>query len=260
MTFNGLQLNTLQLNALQLNALRLVLCFFLLAFSISHALADTRLDTKTVAKPIYQQYPASSDGIGKVYMGREIAQIMGYQGAAWLERESREKEERTDILLRALNLKKGMVVADIGAGTGYLSRRMADGVGLQGIIYAVDVQSEMIGKLKSLAKNHPNIKPVLSEPSDIKLAPNSLDMAIMVDVYHELEFPYEVAQSIWAALKPNGKLVLVEYRGEDDKVPIKQVHKMTQAQVIKELTVLPFRWHNTVTSLPWQHVIVFKKQ
>ena len=217
-------------------------------------------DSIVTPKPVYQQYPASADGIGKVYMGREIAQVMGYQGAAWLERETRESEERTDILLRALNLKQGMVVADIGAGTGYLSRRMADNVGATGIVYAVDVQSEMIGKLKTLSKNYPNIKPVLSTPNDIKLTANSLDMAIMVDVYHELAFPYEVAHSILSALKPNGKLVLVEYRAEDDKVPIKQVHKMTQAQVIKELTVLPYKWHNTVTSLPWQHVIIFTKQ
>lgn len=240
--------------------LRTIFTFGLFLLSANYAFAEAKLSEKTDTNPIYQQYPASQDGIGKVYMGREIAQVMGYQGAAWLERESREKEERTDILLRALNLKKGMQVADIGAGTGYLSRRMADSVGLQGIIYAVDVQPEMIGKLKSLAKNHVNIKPVLSTPNDIKLAANSLDMAILVDVYHELAFPYEVAQSIWAALKPGAKLVLVEYRAEDDKVPIKGIHKMTQAQVIKELTVLPFRWHNTVTSLPWQHVIVFTKQ
>ena len=241
-------------------------CLFVFAFNLAFAEArhppkDTSKDTPKIAeKVLYQQYPASADGIGKVYLGREIAQVMGYQGAAWLERESRESEERTDILLRALNLKKGMIVADIGAGTGYLSRRMAGSVGLQGTIHAVDVQSEMIAKLKALSKSYPNIKPVLSTPSDIKLAANSLDMAILVDVYHELEFPYEVAQSIWAALKPNGKLVLVEYRAEDDKVPIKNIHKMTQAQVIKELGVLPFKWHNTVTSLPWQHVIVFTKQ
>ncbi len=238
------------------NTLRLLLCFCLLAFNINYAWADS----KAVTKPVYQQYPASADGIGKVYMRREIAQVMGYQGAAWLERAEREQEERTDILLRALNLKPGMIVADVGAGTGYLSRRIADNVGLQGTVYAVDVQSEMIGKLKNLAKNHPNIKPVLSQPSDVKLAPNSLDMAILVDVYHELEFPYEVAQSIWAALKPNGKLVLVEYRAEDSKVPIKEIHKMTQAQIVKELTVLPFKWHNTMTSLPWQHMVVFVKQ
>ena len=241
-------------------------CFLVFTFNLTFAEAKyTPKDTPKIAdKVLYQQYPASADGIGKVYLGREIAQVMGYQGAAWLERETRESEERTDILLRALNLKKGMIVADIGAGTGYLSRRMADGVGLQGTIYAVDVQSEMIGKLKNLSKTYPNIKPVLSAPSDIKLAANSLDMAILVDVYHELEYPYEVAQSIWTALKPGAKLVLVEYRAEDDaknqKVPIKNIHKMTQAQVIKEISVLPFKWHNTVTSLPWQHVIVFTKQ
>jgi precorrin-6B methylase 2 len=254
MLFNNLHL---------FNHLRLFICFCLLALSFN-AQADSKTTDKTTskisAKPDYQQYPASVDGTGKVYMGREIAQVMGYQGAAWLERAEREKEERTDILLRALNLKKGMVVADIGAGTGFLSRRMAHGVGLQGTVYAVDVQSEMISKLKSLSKNHPNIKPVLSEHNDIKLAANSLDMAILVDVYHELVFPYEVAQSIWAALKPGAKLVLVEYRAEDDKVPIKDIHKMTQAQVIKEMSVLPFKWHNTVTSLPWQHVIIFTKQ
>ncbi len=244
--------------------LYLLACFCIFTFHFQNVFADAKQAPKQQPKlepsPIYQQHPPTADGTGKVYMGREIAPIMGYQGAAWLERAEREKEERTDILLRALNLKKGMVVADIGAGTGYLSRRMADGVGLQGAIYAVDVQPEMIGKLKSLSKKYPNIKPVLSMPSDIKLAPNSLDLAIMVDVYHELEFPYEVAQSVWAALKPNGKLVLVEYRAEDDKVPIKNSHKMTQAQIIKELTVLPFRWHNTVTSLPWQHVVIFAKQ
>ena len=240
--------------------LRMFTCFCLFVLGTNYAFAAGKLSEKSSANAIYQHYPASTDGIGKVYMGREIAQVMGYQGAAWLERESRESEERTDILLRALNLKKGMIVADIGAGTGYLSRRMAASVGLQGSIYAVDVQSEMIAKLKSLAKSYPNIKPVLSSPSDIKLAANSLDMAVLVDVYHELEFPYEVAQSIWDALKPGAKLVLVEYRAEDDKVPIKNIHKMTQAQVIKELSVLPFRWHNTVTSLPWQHVIVFTKQ
>jgi precorrin-6B methylase 2 len=234
----------------------LLACFCIFTFNFHNAFAEAKQE----ATPIYQQYPPTADGTGKVYMGREIAPVMGYQGAAWLERAAREKEERTDILLRALNLKMGMVVADIGAGTGYLSRRIADGVGMQGTVYAVDVQPEMISRLSSLSKKYTNIKPVLSEPADIKLAANSLDMAIMVDVYHELEFPYEVAQSIWAALKPGAKLVLVEYRAEDDKVPIKNSHKMTQAQVIKEITVLPFIWHNTVTSLPWQHVVIFTKQ
>jgi precorrin-6B methylase 2 len=240
--------------------LYLLACFCIFMFNFHNAFAEVKQAPKQEPTPMYQQYPPTADGTGKVYMGREIAPVMGYQGAAWLERATREKEERTDILLRALNLKKGMVVADIGAGTGYLSRRMADGVGMQGTVYAVDVQPEMISRLSGLSKKYTNIKPVLSDPGDIKLESNSLDMAIMADVYHELEFPYEVAQSIWAALKPGSKLVLVEYRAEDDKVPIKNSHKMTQAQVIKELTALPFIWHNTVTSLPWQHVVIFTKQ
>ena len=153
-----------------------------------------------------------------------------------------------------------MTIADVGAGTGYLSRRMADVIGVQGTVYAVDGQPEMIGKLNKLSKNYPTIKPLLSDVDNVKLPANSIDLAIMVDVYHELEYPREVAQSILAALKPNGKLVLVEYRAEDDSVPIKQTHKMTEAQVIKELTVLPLRWQKTINDLPWQHVIVFIKK
>ena len=230
----------------------LITCFCLFALNINLAFADTQL-------PIYQQYPPTAEGTGKVYMGREIAQIMGYQGAAWLERQEREKEERTDILVKSLNLQSGMTIADVGAGTGYLSRRMADVIGAKGTVYAVDVQPEMVGKLKSLSKNYLNIKPILGDVSDVKLPANSVDMAIMVDVYHELEYPYEMAQSILAALKPNGKLVLVEYRAEDDAVPIKQTHKMTAAQVKKELTVLPLKWEKTIDKLPWQHVIVLLK-
>lgn len=144
-----------------------------------------------------------------------------------------------------------MVIADVGAGTGYLSRRMADSVGINGIIYATDVQPEMIAKLKSFAKSYPNIKPVLSEPKNVNLPANSIDMAILVDVYHELDSPYEIIQSITTALKPNGRLVLVEYRAEDDKVPIKQTHKMTEAQVIKELSVQTVKWVKTIETLPW---------
>ena len=207
----------------------------------------------------YQQYPPSAEGTGKVYMGREIAYVMGYQGAAWLERESREKEERTDVLIKALNLKPAMNVADVGAGTGFLSRQMAASVGANGTIYAVDVQPEMVAKLNKLAKTYSNIKPILAEVNNVNLAPSSIDMAIMVDVYHELEYPFEVVQSILKSLKPNGKLALVEYRAEDDRVPIKQTHKMTEAQVIKELSAQPLKWDKTIASLPWQHIIIFSK-
>jgi precorrin-6B methylase 2 len=208
----------------------------------------------------YQQFPQTSEGTGKVFMGREIAHVMGYQGASWLERESREKEERTDLLIQSLQLKKGMVIADIGAGTGYLSRRMSEKVGANGVIYAVDVQPEMMGKIKALAKKYSNIQPVLSQVDDVKLAENSLDMAIMVDVYHELEYPFETIQSLIKALKPQGELILVEYRAEDDKVKIKQTHKMSEALMIKELTIHPLKWQKTMSSLPLQHIVIFTKQ
>lgn len=233
------------------SAMYCVIVLFALLLNASNAIAD--------GKVMYEFYPPSAEGTGKVYMGREIAHIMGYQGAAWLERENREKEERTDVLIKSLNLQKGMIIADVGAGTGYLSRRMADSVGKSGAVYATDVQPEMIAKLKSFTKNYPNVKPVLSETRQVNLAANTLDMAIMVDVYHELEYPYEVVQSIIAALKPNGQLVLVEYRAESDSVPIKQTHKMTEAQVIKELTVHPLTWEKTIETLPWQHVVIFSK-
>jgi ubiquinone/menaquinone biosynthesis C-methylase UbiE len=181
--------------------------------------------------PLYQQFPPSNDGTGKVFMGREIAHVMGYQGAAWLERESREKEERTDVLIQALGLKPNMVVADVGAGTGYLSRRMAEKVGLQGKVFAVDVQPEMVAKLRALTPRFQQISPVLSTERAVNLPENSLDLAIMVDVYHELAYPYEVVQSLLKALKPNARLVLVEYRAEDDRVPIKQSHKMSEQQI-----------------------------
>jgi precorrin-6B methylase 2 len=209
----------------------------------------------------YQRVPRSADGIGKRYMGREIAGVMGWQGAAWLEREEREQEERGDLLLRELGLKPGMVVADIGAGTGYYARRMAPLVGSTGQVLAVDVQPEMIEMATAMAKkaNITNIKPVLCTVDDVKLPEASVDLAIMVDVYHELEFPFEVMESIVRALKPGGRLVFVEYRAEDPKVPIKALHKMSEAQVRKEAGQHALAYERTASTLPWQHVVVFKK-
>jgi precorrin-6B methylase 2 len=213
--------------------------------------------------PGYEKIPQSADGIGKRFMGREIAGLMGWQGAGWLERQEREKEERTDLLIKDLGLKPGMVIADIGAGTGYLSRRMATQVGLTGRVFAVDVQPEMIRFLESLARASSvnNIKPVLGATDNVLLAKESIDLAIMVDVYHELEFPYEMLKSMIASLKPGGQLVFVEYRAEDPRVPIKEVHKMSEAQVRKELSIHPeLAWERTGKTLPWQHVIVFRKK
>ena len=197
-------------------------------------------------------------------MGREISAVMGWQGAAWLERSEREKEERGDLLLRELGLKPGMAVADVGAGTGYYARRVAPLIGAGGsggTVYAVDVQPEMIALLGELAAKAglPNIKPVLGAVDDVKLPPASIDLAILVDVYHELEFPFEVIESLVRALKPGGRIVYVEYRAEDPKVPIKALHKMSEAQVRKEAAAHALVYERTANTLPWQHVVVFKK-
>jgi SAM-dependent methyltransferase len=234
---------------------RIFLCLNLTVFGGHIAFAEAQTnDAKR-----YEFYTPSSDATGKVFMGREIAHVMGFQGAAWLERQSREREERTDILIKSLNLKAGMQVADIGAGTGFLSREMAKLVGAQGRVFAVDIQSEMVGKLKKLQKTYPNITPILASEQSVNLPLNSVDLAIMVDVYHELAYPFELIQNLMQALKHGGQLVLVEYRAEDGRVPIKTSHKMTEAQVIKELTLHQFKHKKTIASLPWQHIVVFTK-
>ena len=210
----------------------------------------------------YQTAPRSRDGIGKSYMGREIAGVMGWQGAAWLEREERQQEERGDLLLRELGLKPGMAVADIGAGTGYYARRMAPLVGSGGVVYATDVQPEMMKMLEDGAKKAglANIKPILGGLQSVNLPDASIDLAIMVDVYHELEFPFEVIDSLVRALKPGGRIAYVEYRLEDQRVPIKTLHKMSEAQVRKEAAAHALVWERTASTLPWQHVVIFRKK
>jgi precorrin-6B methylase 2 len=210
----------------------------------------------------YSPVPASADGIGKRYMGREISAVMGWQGAAWLEREERDREERTDLLLAALALRPGMVVADIGAGTGYLSRRMAPAVMPGGKIWAVDVQPEMISLLQASATRSglTQVEAQLGEVDDVRLPANSVDLAVMVDVYHELAYPYEVLASVMQALKPGGRVVFVEYKAEDPSVPIKPLHKMSEAQIKREAAVFALLdWERTESTLPWQHVVVFRK-
>jgi precorrin-6B methylase 2 len=234
------------------------LCSWLLAVPVATASTLVRAQKEP---PRYQTVKASRDGIGKLYMGREIAGVMGWQGASWLEREERELEERGDLLLRELGLKPGMAVADIGAGTGYYARRMAPLVGSSGAVYATDVQPEMLQMLTDSAKKTglTNIKPVLAGLQTVNLPDASIDLAIMVDVYHELEFPFEVMQSLVRALKPGGRVVFVEYRAEDPRVPIKALHKMSQAQVRKEAAALALSYERTASTLPWQHVVIFRK-
>ena len=230
--------------------------FFALLFIANISLA------KQSTAPGYTSAPVSPDGIGKRYMNREISGVMGWQGATWLERDKREREERTDLLLEALALQPGMVVADIGAGTGYLSRRMAPLVVPGGKIIALDLQPEMISILQTTV-NRSGLKQIevkQSSVDNIKLPKNSIDMAIMVDVYHELAYPYEVMTSILQALKPRGRLVFVEYKAEDIRVPIKPLHKMSVAQIKREAGIFPLDWERTVSTLPWQHVVVFRKR
>lgn len=203
------------------------------------------------------------NGIGKFFLGREIAHVMGHQAAGWLERPEREEEERTDLLVEALGLKPGMHVADIGCGTGYLSERMARRISPGGIVYGVDIQQEMLDMLdrKMRLKQIGNVKPVLGGEADPKLAPESCDLMVMVDVYHEFELPYEMMRKMVPALKKGGRLVFVEFRAEDPAVPIKEVHKMSEAQVKKEMALhSEMEWLETRKELPQQHIIIFRRK
>jgi SAM-dependent methyltransferase len=208
----------------------------------------------------YQYKNATRDGTGKVYQGREIAQVMGHLGASWLERPEREREERTDLLLKALNLKPTDVVADIGAGTGFFTFLMAPEIP-HGKVLAVDIQPEMIqylneGKSK---RKITNVQPVLGTESDPKLATNSIDLAILIDAYHEFSYPREMINHIVESLKPGGRIVLVEYRAEDPNVPIKELHKLSIAQATKEMKAAGLTLLKTDDRLPQQHILFFGK-
>ena len=210
----------------------------------------------------YTTVRASPDGIGKVYLGREIAKVMSFSGAYWLERPERKNEEKPERVLAELELKPGMIVADVGAGSGYYSSRMAERVGPDGTVYAVDVQPEMIDILRLQMKQRrvTNVKALLGTETDPRLPRGTLDLALMVDVYHEFEYPYEMLAAIVKALKPGGRIVFVEFRGDDPTVPIKALHTMTEAQVRKEAAVHPLVWGKTVSDVPWQHVIVCRRK
>lgn len=210
---------------------------------------------------VYQERSFHSpDGIGKFYMGREIAKVMGHTEALWLERSTRSVEEKPSEVVNALNLKLTDVVADIGAGTGYFSFRIAPLVSL-GKVLAVDIQPEMIEIIEFLKKeNHiTNVEPVLGSLTDPNLPVDSIDLALMVDAYHEFEYPREIMQGIVKALKPGGRVVLVEYRRENPLILIKALHKMTTNQVRKEMSAVGLQWKETKEFLPQQHFMVFVK-
>ncbi|MEY2599745.1 MAG: hypothetical protein RLZZ142_2004 [Verrucomicrobiota bacterium] len=203
------------------------------------------------------------NGIGKFFMGREIAHVMGHQAAGWLERPERETEERTDLLLQALQLQPGEVVADIGAGSGYFSWRMAKTLAPEGKVLAVDIQQEMLDLLqRNMARRGvSNVVSVLGTITDPKLPPNSVDTILMVDVYHEFDHPYEMVEAMTRSLKKGGRIVLVEFRAEDPAVAIKRVHKMSVEQARKEYALFPeLSWEKTIDVLPQQHIIIFRKR
>jgi ubiquinone/menaquinone biosynthesis C-methylase UbiE len=203
----------------------------------------------------------SRDGIGKSYMGREIARVMGHEAADWLDRSEREQQEGTNRLVPFLGLGPTDVVADVGAGTGYFSFRMS-AVTPRGKVYAEDIQPEMLAIIKERqAKGEGgNIVTVLGDVADPKLPANAIDLILIVDAYHEFSFPREMGQAMVRALRPGGRIALVEYRGEDPSVPIKELHKMTEVQAKKEMSALGLTWQRTDESLPWQHLMFFQKK
>ncbi|WP_194974697.1 class I SAM-dependent methyltransferase [Aquiflexum lacus] len=234
----------------------LFLCFCFL--SIYSQAQDSQKESS--AKTVYSYKTPDRDGTGKVYMGREISQVMNFMGMSWLERSTRPQEENTELAIKNLPIDKKSVVADIGAGSGYYTFRIAKRVPA-GLVYAVEIQDPAIKYLedKSEELGYDNVKTIKGTEKSPNLPENTIDLAIMVDVYHELLYPHEVLQEIKKSLKPDGKLLLIEYRGEDPKVRIKPLHKMTVEQVTKELSANGFKLSQNGQFMNIQHFLVFEK-
>ena len=208
---------------------------------------------------VYGQMTATRDGIGKTYLGREIAHVMGFGGASWLERDERQEEENTALAISKMPISATSVVADIGAGTGYYTFRIAPKVS-QGKVYAVDVQDESVRYLRNKAEDLglKNVEVIKGSAQSPNLPENSVDLAIMVDVYHELEYPHEMLQAIRKSLKTDGKILLLEYRAEDPSIPIKELHKLSVKQANKELEANGFKLVQRGDFLPIQHFLVYE--
>ena len=244
-----------------MRTLTLILFFLFKLENVSSGPDPTVVQPPSPQSVRYQQHTDHDpDGTGKFYMGREISQIMGHRGASWLERPSRYQEERPDLLIQALDVKAGQLVADIGAGTGYFSLRLARKLGPKGRVLAVDIQQEMLDKLSNRLKkeNISTVIPILGNETNPHLPLQTLDLVLMVDVYHEFSYPWEMMQKIGDALKPGGQVVLVEYRAEDPSIPIKNLHKMSESQVIQEMIQHDLIWKETKRTLPRQHIIIFE--
>jgi SAM-dependent methyltransferase len=200
------------------------------------------------------------NGIGKWYLGREIAYVMGYQGINWLERSEREKEENVSRLIKNMGININDIIADVGAGSGYHAFKMAP-LAEKGLIYAVDIQPEMLDVIEKKKRSTKilNIETILGSEKSINLPKNSVDKILMIDVYHEFSYPIEMIESIKNTLKPEGQLFLIEYRGEDSAVPIKKIHKMTEKQSVLEMEAAGLKLKGNIDNLPWQHCMVFEK-
>lgn len=233
---------------------RVLVLFFLLSPTIQ---AGEVRDPQCQYQQISGGHP---DGIQKRYCGRQIARIMGWEGAEWLERPERKSEEGLDQLIDRLSLKPGMKVGDIGAGTGRLSVLMLDRVQPNGQVWAVDVQPEMVRYLQSRAAKlgKSQLQVGQSSPTSPNIQAATLDLAVLVDVYHELAYPREFLQNLMKSVKPGGQIVFVEYRANDKTVPIKPLHTMTIEQVKKEAQDIGLIFERADSSLPWQHVVIFR--
>lgn len=239
--------------------------FFLSAFALLTLTANRCSPANKTAAPAtgdttYTYKTPHLDGTGKVYLGREIAHVMSASGADWLERSTRQQEEDADAAVAALPLSKTSTVADVGAGTGYYAFRMARRVP-QGRVYAVEVQDEFVASLQRRAQQEKagNVTVIKGGEKSPNLPDASVDLVIMVDVYHELAYPREMLQALHRALKPAGRLLLLEYRAEDPSVPIKELHKLSVAQAKKELGANGFVLSEKKDFLPIQHYLLFRK-
>lgn len=208
----------------------------------------------------YSRGAPSRDGIGKFYMGREISFTLDHRGIPWLERDEREVTERPDLLVENLDLAPDAVIADIGAGSGYLTFRLSPRVP-RGKVLAVDIQKEMLREIERRAgeRGVTNVETVLGSVTDPNLPDGTVDAVLLVDTYHEFSHPREMMEAIYRDLRPGGRVFLVEYRAEDPDVPMLELHKMTVKQARREVQAVGFEWVVNRAALPWQHLMIFRR-
>lgn len=236
-----------------------VLMFSTIMLSIQSCKSQKKDAIVKDTSEVYTFKSSDPNGIGKWYQGREIAHVMGFQGMEWLNRPEREQEENVSILLKNMDLQPTDMIADIGAGSGYHVFKMAP-ITKEGAIYAVDIQQEMLDEMSYQKEviGFKNIQLIKGSEQSVHLPENSIDKVLMVDVYHEFSYPLEMLLSIKKALKPDGKIFLIEYRSEDPNVPIKTIHKMSEKQAVKEFKASGFQLVKNIDNLPWQHCMVFE--